>query len=51
MQSARRAGMQAVAVRSGGFDDAALTEAGAEAIYDDVADLLRRHDGSPLAPR
>lgn len=49
MQAARTCGMTAVAVRSGGFDDAALTEAGATAIYDDAADLLRRFDASPLA--
>ena len=49
MESARKAGMTALAVRSGGFDDRALTEAGAAAIYDDVAALLREYDGSALA--
>jgi membrane protein len=49
MDAARRCGMARVAVRSGGFDDASLTEAGAQAIYDDVADLLARFDESLLA--
>jgi membrane protein len=49
MEGARRCGMTAVAVRSGGFDDAALSKAGAAAIYDDVAELLARFDGSLLA--
>ena len=42
MDAARTCGMARIAVRSGGFADAALTEAGAQAIYDDAADLLRR---------
>ena len=49
MESARKAGMGTVAVRSGGFDDSTLTTAGAAAIYDDVADLLARFEQSPLA--
>lgn len=51
MESAGQAGIAAIAVRSGGFDDGALTEAGARAIYDDAADLLARYDGSVLASR
>lgn len=47
MEAARRVGVEAVAVRSGGFSDRAL--AGAAAIYDDVAALLADFDGSPLA--
>jgi len=35
-----------IALRCGGFDDAAL--AGAKAIYDDPADLLAHYDDSPL---
>ena len=50
MESARKAGMGGVAVRSGGFDDGALREAGAAEIFDDAADLLARIAGSPLAP-
>ena len=48
IESARSAGLSAIAVRSGGFDDHALTGAGAAAIYDDVADLLARFADSPL---
>lgn len=44
MAAAKEAGIPAVAVRSGGFDEAALREAGARALYDDVADLLARWD-------
>ena len=47
VEAAAKAGMRAVAVRSGGFDDAALS--GAVAIYDDVADLLARFDDGVLA--
>lgn len=49
MQAARKAGMTPIAVRSGGFDDRALLEAGAATIYDDVTDLLIRFDDSLLA--
>jgi HAD superfamily hydrolase (TIGR01509 family) len=48
MEAARKLGIGRVAVRSGGFDDRTLVEAGAQAIYDDVADLLARFEGSPL---
>lgn len=47
IQAACRAGMQAIAVRSGGFSDPALQ--GPIAIYDDVAALLARFDASPLS--
>jgi HAD superfamily hydrolase (TIGR01509 family) len=47
VQAARRAGVATVALRSGGWDDAAL--AGALAVYDDAADLLRRYETSPFA--
>lgn len=46
LQAAAKAGMRAVAVRSGGFSDDALT--GAVAIYDDVAALFADFDASPL---
>lgn len=49
MDAARKCGMARIGVRSGGFSDAQLTEAGAQTIYDDVADLLARFDASPLA--
>lgn len=47
IQAACRAGMRAIAVRSGGFPDDALN--GAIAIYDDVATLLARFEASPLS--
>lgn len=46
IQSADAAGVGVIAVRCGGFDDAAL--AGAKAIYDDPADLLAHYADSPL---
>ena len=47
VQAACRAGMGAIAVRSGKFPDEALS--GAIAITDDVAALLERFDASPLS--
>ena len=47
--AARGAGIACVAVRSGKFADEALTEAGAIALYDDVAAILANFDRSPLA--
>lgn len=44
MDAARKCGMARVAVRSGGFSDDALREAGAQAIYDDVGALLANFD-------
>ena len=49
VEAARACGIAAVGVRSGGFPDAALNEAGAAALYDDVAALLAGYDASPLA--
>jgi membrane protein len=49
LEAAARCGIGAVAVRSGRFDDATLSAAGAIAIYDDVAALLAGFDASPLA--
>ncbi|MHB8283464.1 MAG: HAD family hydrolase [Caulobacteraceae bacterium] len=49
VEAAAKAGVAAVAVRSGGFAEAALRKAGAVAIYDDVAALLADFDASPLA--
>ncbi|PMB49998.1 hydrolase [Fischerella thermalis CCMEE 5201] len=46
IKSADQAGVGVIALRCGGFDDAAL--AGAKAIYDDPADLLAQYAGSPL---
>jgi HAD superfamily hydrolase (TIGR01549 family) len=47
IESARAAGVGTIALRCGGFDDAALS--GALAIYDDPADLLAHYGDSPLA--
>ena len=49
VQAASACGIRTVAVRSGGFDDAVLLQAGAVAIYDDAAALLARFESSPLA--
>ncbi len=48
VEAAARAGAGTVALRSGGFDDATLQDAGATALYDDVASLLVGFDASPL---
>lgn len=47
IEAARRAHVDTLAFRCGGWDDAGL--AGARAIYDGPADLLARFDTSPLA--
>ena len=44
-----RAGVPCVGLLSGGTSAAELTEAGAVAVYDDAAHLLRELDSSPLA--
>jgi membrane protein len=49
IEAAAAAGIRTVAVRSGLFDDKALS--GAIAIYDNVADLLANFDSSPLSAR
>jgi HAD superfamily hydrolase (TIGR01509 family) len=46
IEAARKAGVDTIALRSGGFTDDQL--AGAIAIYDDPADLLAHLDASPL---
>ena len=47
IEAGNKAGVGVVAVRCGGWDDAALKAA--VAIYDGPADLLARFDGSPFA--
>jgi HAD superfamily hydrolase (TIGR01509 family) len=47
IEAARRAGVDVIALRSGGWNDSGL--AGAAAIYSDPADLLERYDFSPFA--
>lgn len=49
VQAAAKAGVRAIALRSGGHPDAALS--GALAIYDDVADLVSNFDNSVFALR
>lgn len=47
---AARVGIATIGLRSGGFPDEVLREAGVVALYDDVAALLADYDRSPLAP-
>ena len=47
IEAARRAGVDTIAFRCGGWDDAGLS--GALALYDGPADLLAHFDDSPLA--
>ena len=49
--AAARLGIRTIAVRSGGFDDKRLAEAGAAEIYDSPADLLAHYEDSILARR
>jgi len=49
VEAAKNAGMPAIVVRSGGFGDDELREAGAVAIYDTPADLAAALDGTDLA--
>ena len=48
IQAAGQCGLRFVAVRSGGIRRQELEEAGAVAVYEDVAQLLRELDDSPL---
>ncbi len=47
IESANKAGVKVIAMRSGGFDDSQLKSA--IAIYNDAADLVENYDNSPLA--
>ena len=49
VEAAKNAGMPAIVVRSGGFGDDELRDAGAIAIYDTPADLIDALDDTPLA--
>ena len=49
IQAASGAGIAAVGLTSGPFDTAQLKDAGAVAVYGDVAELLAAFDTSPLA--
>ena len=48
IEAAGKCGVAAIGVRSGKFSDDVLLEAGAIALYDDVAALLADYDNSPL---
>jgi HAD superfamily hydrolase (TIGR01509 family) len=48
VEAARRAGLECVAVLSGGISEHELREAGAVEVYRDAADLLGAFDSSPL---
>ena len=43
-EAAREVGVRFVAVRTGGFSDEVLRDAGAEHVFDDPADLLEHLD-------
>jgi HAD superfamily hydrolase (TIGR01509 family) len=49
VEAAKNAGMPAIVVRSGGFGDDELRNAGAVAVYDTPADLTAALDDTPLA--
>lgn len=51
IESAKRAGVATIGLLSGGFGRDELLDAGATAVFDDVADLLAHIDDSPLAGR
>ena len=48
-ESARRAGVETIAVRTGGFSEQELTDAGAAAVFESIAELSERLDETPLA--
>jgi HAD superfamily hydrolase (TIGR01509 family) len=48
VEAAKNAGMPAIAVRSGGFGDEELRDAGAVGIYDTPGDLAKALDETPL---
>jgi HAD superfamily hydrolase (TIGR01509 family) len=49
VEAAKKAGMPAIAVRSGGFGDDELHEAGAIGLFDTPGDLVEALDDTPLA--
>jgi phosphoglycolate phosphatase-like HAD superfamily hydrolase len=49
VEAAKNAGMPAICVRSGGFGDDELRDAGAVGIHDTPGDLAVALDGTPLA--
>lgn len=49
IEAAAKIGIAAIGLRSEKFSDDSLLQAGAVALYDDVASLLAEYDSSPLA--
>jgi HAD superfamily hydrolase (TIGR01549 family) len=49
-EAAKRAGIQTVAVLTGGFSEAELRDAGAVAVYRSIDDLRKSLDETPLTP-
>jgi HAD superfamily hydrolase (TIGR01509 family) len=47
-ESARRAGVETIAVRTGGFSQQELVDAGAVAVFESIAELAERLDETPL---
>jgi HAD superfamily hydrolase (TIGR01549 family) len=50
IEAARNAGIETIAVITGGFSRAELEEAGAAVVFESVAELRERLDETPLAP-
>jgi phosphoglycolate phosphatase-like HAD superfamily hydrolase len=48
-EATRRAGVETIAVLTGGFSDAELRAAGALAVYHSIEDLRESLDETPLA--
>ena len=48
VEAARRAGVPALAVRTGGFATAELEEAGAAAVFESVVELCEKLEETPL---
>jgi phosphoglycolate phosphatase-like HAD superfamily hydrolase len=48
-EAARRAGIETVAVLTGGFSEQELREAGAVAVFDSITELRGALDRTPLA--
>ena len=46
--AARKAGLRAIGVQTGSFNERRLREAGAEYVYRDIADMLERYDALRL---
>ncbi|MFD1721766.1 HAD family hydrolase [Amnibacterium endophyticum] len=51
VESAKRAGVRCIGVRSGGVSAAELRQTGAVEVYDDAGELLRHLDDGPLYER